>query len=676
MLSFFTKLHRRNGLLCLLLCAAFSTQGQKLPVATAPDIKFGRVSANDLQVDPYPQDTTAEAIVLYDYADFRIELVTSSLWMVTRYHIRTKIRKKSAYDRATIAKSLRRGIGGQTEYISNLEGYTYNLVNGAVVTSKLDKSGIFNEKMTDEVTMQKFALPNVREGAIIEYQYTVHTPFAVTQNPNTWSFQQHVPVLWSEFNALIPNYFYYKIITNGYLPLAVSEREGTTCSLLPGRPAEQAMRYRFAVKDAPAFRNEAYITTESDYLSKIDFELASYTFPDEGTHNFSVGWEAMQTTLLREPTFGNQCKRASFLRDVAELIKQQHPDSLGRIKAACAYISHTMKWDGSNGLTSGSTKKAWEARKGDAGDINLLLIGLLRELDFDANPVILSTRSHGRINESFALLRKFNYVIAQIDMGGKDLLLDATDPYLKPGMLPRHCLNGTGRLVHFTKGRFVSLAPAERIAEVTAAVFTLDDEGELKGMMQQSYGGYKALTERKSFLTDGQKNYLDEVRKRKVAWQIEQAGISNADSIAKPFTVDYKLTIPEACQIAGDRIYLRPMLTEGHNEHMFKEPERRYPVDFGAPIDETYTATFTLPKGVTVEEMPKGTIISLPDNAGKFIYQVSAVDNELKVVSRISLRKPVYYAEEYPLLREFYEKILAKHAEQVVMKRTTIADKK
>ena len=676
MLAFYVQPYRLGWLLSLLAYTALSAQGQQLPSASAPAVRLGEITVTDLQTDPYPADPTAEAVVLYDYADIHVQLKGDELCVVSKYHVRTRIRRKAAYDRATVTRSLHRGYGGRNQFINDLEGYTYNIVNGAVVTSKLDKSGVFFEKMSDEVTLQKFTLPNVREGSVVEYTYTLYTPFSVAYNPDTWMFQQHVPVLWSELNVRIPNYCHYKIITSGYLPLAINENSPVTNAPLPGGSVEGAVQYRFAVKDAPAFRPEAYITTESDYLSKIEFELARYSFPSQGTRDIAMTWDALDATLLRRSDFGGQFRRAPFLGDVATLIKQQYPDSLSRIGAACACVSRTMKWNGNNGLLSDNIKKVWDARKGDAGEINLLLIGLLRELDFDANPVILSTRSHGRVDESFALIRKFNYVVAHVDVGGKDLLLDATDPGLKPGMLPRHCLNGTGRLVHFTKGRFVSLLPAERSVEVMVGAFTLDDGGTLSGSLSQSYGGYKGLEQRTAFLQNGREKYLNAVRQAKPAWQINRTAVVNADSIAMPFTVSHKLTIPDACQLAGERLYLRPMLTEGHPANVFKDPERRYPVDFGVPIDEVYTATITLPNGIEVDELPKSALISLPNNGGRFTYQVTAGDGEVKVVSRVSVRKPVYYAGEYPALREFYDKILAKHAELLVLKRAAVVGRK
>jgi hypothetical protein len=119
------------------------------------------------------------------------------------------------------------------------------------------------------------------------------------------------------------------------------------------------------------------------------------------------------------------------------------------------------------------------------------------------------------------------------------------------------------------------------------------------------------------------------------------------------------------------------MLTEGRSNNPFKEPKRLYPVDLAVPMDETYSAVYTLPKGFTVEELPKTASITLPNNRGRFIYQTALLpDNQLQVVSRFSLRQPIYSADEYPALRELFNLVVAKHAEQVVLKRTTLAEKK
>ena len=458
--------------------------------------------------------------------------------------------------------------------------------------------------------------------------------------------------------------------------MAVNETKNQTFQLLPGHQHDHAIAYRFAVKDAPAFRDEAYITTEDDYLSKIDFELSSYSLPDVMTKNVSVSWEAMDKTLLDDVNFGGQIKRTGFLSDIARTLLSQHTDTLARVTAAYDFVRHSIKWNEESSLWSRSIKKVLDDKKGDAADINLTLIALLREMKMDAHPIILSTRKNGRIHEAYALLKKFNYVVAHVSVGGKDLILDATDPYLKPGMLPVHCLNGTGRLVHPTQARFISLAPSERDIEVHNAVFTLDEEGEVSGKLTHFHAGYSAWSARRQFATDGKAKYLDGVRKKRTNWQVEQAEFTGTDLASNAFNAEFTLTIPEACTRAGDRLYFQPLLTEAHSDNPFKEPQRSYPVDFGVPIDETFSAMYTLPTGFQVEELPKPLAITLPENGGRFTYQVGVVNGNLQVVSRISLRKAMYFADEYPFLRELFSQIVAKHAEQVVLKRGTVADKK
>lgn len=645
------------------------------PVSLAPSVTFGKVS-----IDQFPQattDSTAEAVVLYDLGNVSIDLSGNDLWLDFVHHVRIKIHKKSAYDRATVQIPTRRGINGQHEFVQEIEGYTYNLVDGQVVTDKLAKGGRFSEKASEQFWIEKFTLPNVREGSIIEYKYRVRTPFSVGYNPRTWQFQQDIPVNWSEYRITIPNYFYYKMMLGGYLALAINETKSRTVSLIHGYPNAQATDYHFAVKNAPAFREEAYMTTEDDYLSKIDFELASYSLPDAMTKNVSVSWEALDRTLLEDADFGGQIKRAGFLKETAKTLLSQHVDTLARIKAAYNFVRQQVKWNDESALWSRSIKKVLDDKKGDAADINLLLIALLREMNVDANPVILSTRPHGRINEAYALLKRFNYVVAHVSIAGKDMLLDATDTHLKPGMLPIHCLNGSGRLVHPTKARFISLEPTERDVEAHNVTFALDEEGEMTGQIAHSHGGYSAWGAYKSFVTEGKTKYLDNVRKKRTSWQIEKAEFSGTDIENGLFDATYTLTIPEACTRAGDRLYFRPMLTEAHGENPFKETNRLYPVNFGVPIDETFTATYTLPAGYQVEELPKPVSMVLPENGGRFLYSVTVVEgNRLRVLSRISLRKTVYFADEYPALRELFSQIVAKHAEQVVLKRGTVAEKK
>ncbi|QJD80839.1 transglutaminase domain-containing protein [Spirosoma rhododendri] len=677
MIKRFTVRSKSLCLFTLALLYALTSYAQKGDRAktgdSAPVVKFGQAAPADFSSASMD---SAGAVVLYKYGEVRFDVISDQLWLITTHHVRTRINKKSAYDLATIELPVRRGKAGQHEHINYFEGYTYNLVNGQVEETKLPRAGHFTDRADDAYQIEKYTLSNVREGSIIEYKYELRTPFAISHTPRTWYFQQSIPVKWSEYRITIPNYFYYNIIQTGYLPIAVNEHNEGSMTLIPGEHQIGYVAYRFAVKDAPAFRDEAYITTDEDYLSKIDFEMARYILPGNHQQTFSLNWTDLDNTLLGDASFGGQLKRGGFMRETAQTIIRDHADTLARVTAAYDFIRKRMKWNNKTSIWSNNVKTVYEAGKGDAADINLLLIAMLREMNLDANPVILSTRSHGRIDESFALLKKFNYVVAHVWVGNKDLLLDATDSHLIPGMLTRDCLNGQGRLIHPQKARFIALNLAERSVETVTARLSISEEGDVSGAVQMLTGGHAGWETRREIATNGRTKYNDELRKERPGWQFDSVSVDNSRAGTTAVVTSCTVAIANACSQAGDRLYFRPMLTEGHHQNPFKGTERLYPVDFGVLVDETFTATYTLPAGYKVEELPKRALVVMPNNGGRYAFDISVNErNELQVLSRLALRQPVYPAVEYEALRELFALMVAKQAEQVVLKRTTTAAK-
>lgn len=655
---------KKTAILLWLVCCVNLLYAQKVDL---PKIKFGEFNMADVAMKSYDKDSTADAIVLYDYGQTTFELKSGTIYIHFVYHGRKKILKKSALDLGTISMQLLKFGYQKDQLISDISGFTFNYEDGGVKKEKLTKESIFLEKIVGDVQNVKITLPNVKEGSVIDYTYTIDTPFSISSNPSQWAFQGEYPVLWSIYEITIPSYFTYRLLMSGYLQLSGNEAEQVNISL--GSYTTNGLWQKFTVKDAPAFRKEAYITNMGDYVSKIDFELASVNWPSVFIKDYSLSYAALNRTMLEEQSFGGQLKRTGFLEDIAKEIKSKFSDSTAQLKAACEYVQKNVKWNENYSIYSNSLKKVLEAHKGDAGDINLLLVGLLREIGFDANPVILSTRGHGKIHEQYALMKRFNYVVAHIDRNGKDLFLDATDEFLKLGMLPKDCLNGTGFLVHPTKSRLISIVPAEKDVEFKRATFVIDEEGELRGSISKSYGGYGGLNAKKEFKEKGQEKYLEEAKKDNATWTIEKADYVNTTELEAPMEAQYQVTLSDYVTKAGNMLYLKPMLSEGQKENLLKAKERLYPIDFAFPVEETFMATYELPQGYSIIEMPKNISLNLPENSGKFTYILAVTDNKLMLTSRIQFRKSIYFAEEYPFLQEFFDKIVSKHNEQIVLKK-------
>jgi hypothetical protein len=680
----FSTFSLKYALLCVLITTfCFSITAQDAP------IKFGKIDIADLQMKVYPKDTSAEAVVLGDIGRAYFTYTDSEGFQVVYERIRrVKILKKSGYDWATVKVPLfisKNNKGKEDLY--DLKGFTYNVENGQIIKEKLEKESIFLDKQDDNHSNKRFTFPKIKEGSIIEYSYKIKSDFFY--NFRDWTFQSSIPVVWSEFSATVPDYFSYRQLMQGYEPLAVNELQNGQFSLTLTQagsfdersgsrtpPSSEnistvAKNFRWAMKDIPAIREEPFMTTINDYVSKIEFELSSTQFPGSGFKSYANGWESLNARLLENESFGGQLNRASFLKDMVTLIKVNSKDSLQQISMAYNLIKKSMTWnDAKTFYIDSNLKKALEAKTGNVADINMLLVVLLRELGYDANPVILSTRDNGRISDNTVLLSKFNYVIAQVGLGGKDLFLDATASQTPVGILPIRCLNGQGRLISKNSPRWIKLKSTSKLSETIMSNFTLNADGNAKGDLSVAHLGYSNINERKKYQKDGKDKYVEAYKKDNANWKIEKTEIQNVDDITVPFVAKHDLTVNDFSTVAGDKIYFNPVMYNAQKENPFKNPDRKFPVDFGALVEENFVATYTIPEGYVVEEIPKGAKVSLPDDGGRFTYFIGVgEEGKISISSRIQLKKAMYFAEEYETLRTFYDQIVQKHAEQIVLKK-------
>lgn len=636
--------------------------------------KFGVIDVKSLLEKPTGIDSTADAMYLYDCGDVRFSYSDiKGLVMIQDIWVRIKILKPSALSRASVSLEVHDvSTAGYSERIDDLKAFTHNLDQNKITSVPLDKKAVVHEKSSSDFTTIKFNLSNVKVGSVIEYSYSRITPFKYKSKPESWVFQGKIPSKWSEYRIAIPYFLQYKMTMYGYLPLHINKEEKQTIHVGLKEYDGNGLVYRFVVKDAPAFIEEPYMTATSDYLSKIDFELASMTVPGSMTKRYSQTWEQVDRTLMEVPWFGGELRKASYLKEVHEKIKGLSNDPLERMQHAYQYIQNSLKWDGYNGVGSKQgVKKAFETKQGNVSDLNLLLVLLLRELDLDANPVVLSTRTNGRINEEIPSFDGFNYVIAHVQVGEKEYILDASQPYGKPGILPENALNGTGRMIlPKGAGKFIDLEPKESLAKLEMIQATISaEDGEIKGNYNLSMSGYEALRWRNQFAKAEAVTFQEQVKKQAPEWIIQDISIKNkTDNLATAVGVSYNFEIENVMPSAG-MFYFNPILAGRWTENPLKSPTRIYPLNLPTGTSSTYIGNFTIPEGYVIEDLPKPIIITLPENGGKFIYAVKQQGRVLQVNSTILISKLYYSSEDYLNLREFFELIVQKHAQPLTIKK-------
>jgi hypothetical protein len=86
-------------------------------------------------------------------------------------------------------------------------------------------------------------------------------------------------------------------------------------------------------------------------------------------------------------------------------------------------------------------------------------------------------------------------------------------------------------------------------------------------------------------------------------------------------------------------------------------------------MDETYVLNMEIPKGYTVEEVPKSVKVAFNEDEGFFEYLIQKSDESVMLRTRVKLNKANFAPEDYESLRAFFAFVVKKQGEQIVLKK-------
>jgi Domain of Unknown Function with PDB structure (DUF3858) len=92
-------------------------------------------------------------------------------------------------------------------------------------------------------------------------------------------------------------------------------------------------------------------------------------------------------------------------------------------------------------------------------------------------------------------------------------------------------------------------------------------------------------------------------------------------------------------------------------------------VEMPYTMDESYMLNMEIPKGYTVEEVPKSARVLFNEDEGFFEYLVQKSEDAIMLRTRIKLNKATFTPEDYEGLREFFAFVVKKENEQIVLKK-------
>jgi hypothetical protein len=597
-------------------------------------IHFGDVSAAEMKMSAYERDSTASAVILHDKGYFN-----GDRFEFTR-HVRIKIISAAGTS-----------FGNFTLRVPSkgfIDGYTFNMNNGLLRRTKLEKSNIYNEEIVDGFDVYKVFFPEVKPGSVIDLRYThLGLPFE-------WRFQDVIPVRYSELILERTTNVLYKKVFYGLEK--VSER----------KPGE------FVAENVPAIRLEPMMNHYSNYVTRFQFDIESISFPRWNfDRDFSTSWEMVGKRLMENEFFGGIIRGSVFLNEKAREIKQSEGSATDKVNMAVNYIRDNIKWNYNVGVIA--TKSFREDFKinhsGNSGTINLLLISLLRKSGIDVSPVVLSTRDNGMINPLSASLNKVNYVLAYVKVQDGFLLVDATNPHTIPGVLPAHCLNNLGWVIERDEtGQLVELIP-HRASDLKRFIrITTNERNELIAEVTSTYLGYAYLDWVTEFdKSASEKSYAEFLLSKNRNALIDTYVLltRDKDTMKASERITFKLSGTDHVQPIGTReIAINPHAFDDL-VNPFNANDRLYPIDFIYPLTKTTTISMTLPPGYDLKSLPQAQKIDYPDGKAKFMFLSGVSNNLVNIQCNLTFRDILFMEEEHEVLREFYSEVIKKLNESV-----------
>lgn len=649
------------------------------------EVKFGDIKPSDFTVNSPVVKDDDPAVYLFDIGSTNIDGNNNGYFtLIFKKHVKLLIRNKNAFDLGTIKETIFKGLlVPEEEKFEDFEAATYNLENGQIAITKLDKSAILTEKNDKIRVTKKFTFPNLKEGSIVEYTYTIKSPFIYFREyMRGWNFQGKYPILWSEYQVTIPPMFNYAKLMKGIQQQFAIDSSKTifkTYSVVESNGVSSSDYYHFsgdavwhlwAIKDVPAFKTEGFVSSYKNYLTRVQFQLINIKFCEScRTQQIMKGWYDKVNDLMKDENFGLELTQDNrWLNDDIQKITGT-TSGVEAAKKIYEYIRDKFTCtDYDATALSSPLKKTYQSKTGNVADINILLTAMLKNAGFEALPAILSTRDNGFVDEAMPLMNQYNYVLCNVKIDDKSYLLDASQNKLGFGKLTEDCYNGSARLIDKSSPLLVPLVPDSLIEQKTTSVFiTNNDAGKPEASVTSTLGYNESFEVRDKIKKIKPDENFAEIKKAyPFTVTLNNTTLDSLNSLDDPISIKYEMKMDLGDE---DIIYFSPMLTEATRNNPFKSVERNYPVEFPYVQRENYILNMEIPKGYKVDELPKSTRVKLNDNEGMFEYIIRAEGENIQLMSRLILNKATYSPEDYATLRDFYAFIIKKEAEQIVFKK-------
>lgn len=434
------------------------------------NMKFGKPTKEEMQMTTYEAEPDAEAVVLCRLTDVEYSIQQTGYLVDYREKVRIKVLKPSgvryakvvvpflkntpidnrnssskkvlkvdATDNNSVSSSFEEQAGAMTtadldryseESVEDVKATAYNLQGSKVVKSVLKKGAFVETKIDDQHYQVEFTVPDVKEGTVIEYEYTLHSELFWLLHD--WFAQCEIPVVYAKLDMNIPRYLLFNLEEHGVQRLITSCESGTMRFKLESDPlAAQTVvpsnHYISVGRNLKGMKQGNGVWSMQDNCAGITALLKHYSMRGAAVVDYTRTWEQIDEMVLKSDDLGKQLQEHSPLAaGLKEAKIEEIADMRQRAEAVAKLVLSKVEWNGRYEMSPANTEETLKNGGGSNVDINMLLLQSLQDVGLNAAPVMLRMRNQGVLTMDYPSVQKYTTFIVGVVLPQGNLYLDAS----------------------------------------------------------------------------------------------------------------------------------------------------------------------------------------------------------------------------------------------------------
>jgi len=627
-------------------------------------------TAEELKMTAEPAAPDASAIYLYreERADDKVHM--HSLYV--RMKILTEEGKKYAdvelvYDHA------------RSFSIRAVDGRTIHSDGTVIPFTGKPYDKVLEKTKTDIYKAKVFTLPDVQVGSILEYRYVLAYEDNIVSPPQ-WFVQQPLYVRKAHFQftptdqAVIGEHGgdSESLAYHPVLPKGAEVKE----SLAPTtRVGTQAKTYSLDVENVNAIATEEFMPPMHSLSYRVQFYYTDVRTPQEYWKEEGKYWSHDIDSFMSVGKLGGIAGGIVGPSDNPAQKAQKIYDAVMALENTSFTREHSTAEDKAQGVKTKTAGDIWAAKRGNASEMALLYVALARAAGLQAYASQVTNRDEAFFVPGYLSPRQLDDYIAIVALDGKETFLDPGERYCPFGELHwKHAQ--TQGLRQADHGAEIAQTPSLGYKSTTVlrtADLYIEGDGKVHGSIRIVMTGGEALYWRQRALRTDEaeiKKEFEEKIQREVPPGVE---VKTNHFLGLN---EYQKSLMAAMDVTGSmgtatskRVFMPTTFFEAGSKPLFVHEKRTVPIDLEYPYQVQDKVTLHLPKGFTVESAPKDAQIPLPKDA---IYQATFKQSPetLEATRVFVLATSIYGVEDYPALKDFFQKVNAKDQEQAVLQPT------